>query len=304
MENALALPEDNKYNEQLAELMGQRQKGPTYSSLARVYTNKDFEDKEGNTLLPASFHVTVTEKQEDGTEVTKEYFQKTATFRVFKNVFQIRHFVAENDKGKQHINQTLKISDYQKEEMRDELGGYRCGKIKSKEKENYTKEEIELDRKIKKTHRILYGLFTMDNAVDRKGNSVSFVDLPVQMHLNGTNYLPFGDNVLDVVEDAEKLIWNFPLRLDLTRAEKGSLVWYIVGFGLDLTRHVVATTEDLELLKKFTETIAADNAEVDKKFNAANRKQSHTVDGMEMMEVMGVPSSTDLKSNFDDAIPF
>jgi len=304
MENALVLPEDNKYDERLAELMGQRQKGPSYSSLTRVYINKDFEDKEGNTLLPASFHVTVVEEDEDGTEITKEYFQKTATFRVFKNVFQIRHYLADNEEGKRHINQTLKISDYQKEEMRDELGGYRCGKIKSKERENYTKDELDLDKKIKKTHRILYGLFTMENAVDRKGNVVSLIDQPVQMHLNGTNYMPFGEKVLDVVEDAEKLIWNFPLRLDLTRAEKGTLVWYIVGFDLDFTRHVVATTEDLVLLSKFKETIDADNAEVDKKFDAANAKRGHTADGVEIMEDLGIPSSTDLASDFEDEIPF
>ena len=84
MENALALPEDNKYNEQLAELMGQRQSGGNYADgLTRVRVNKHHEDDEGNPIPPATFHVAITEKMEDGTEVTTDYFKKTATFRVF-----------------------------------------------------------------------------------------------------------------------------------------------------------------------------------------------------------------------------
>ena len=302
MENALTLPKDGTgYDAKLAEMMGQRQKKSDYSDdLPKLKVNKQFEDDDGNTIPPASFHVVQVNKDEDGNETKLNFYAKEATLRVFLNCFQVRQYDPDGNEGKgKHINQTLKITNYQ-QEMRDELGGLRCGKIKSKERDQYSEEEVKLDAKFKKTYRILYGTVTFENAVNEKGDKVELTNCPVQVHLRGTNYMPFGD-ILDAVEDADKMIWNFPLKLSLEKKKRGDTIWYIIGYNLDFNNHVVATEEDGTLLVKFLDTVKFDNDAVDAKFNAAMQKKSN---GDGAADIMNELEGDTLENDMNDGIPF
>ncbi len=302
MSTEIALPEDlDAYDPKLAELMGQHVVSENYANqLPRLKINKQFEDDDGNAIPPATFHLELVKELEDGTTESDHYFSKAVQFRYFINYYQIRHWDEDAKEGKgAQINKTLIVQNFQKE-MRDELGGTRCGKMYAKDRDGATKDVLDEDKK-RQTFRVVYGLVKFDDAVDLSGGDTTLDWTPVQLQLRGSNYMPLGE-VVDAIDDAGKMGWNFPLNLDLTRQKKGDTVWYVIGFDHDFNRHVPATKSDGELLLKFVDTIKVENDEIEKKYDAACKKNSGLASDQELVDSLEGDSSSSL--DLDDEIPF
>lgn len=308
MSNDLVLPTDlSQFDADVAKALGLKSgfEG-TVDTLPSLRINTAFDDDDGNTLTPGTFHASVPYEKEDGTFGRKEYFAKTAQIRIFANMFQIQHYNpdAKDDKDK-FVNKTILVPDMGNHEMVDELGGTRCGKIRAKDREGRSVEELERDKKTKQSYRFLYGKVKMDGAVNRQQEAQDLDWTPFRMRLRGTNFMGAGE-LLESIEKQGKMAYNVPVTISLERKKNGDVVYYEVKYEPDMVNLVPAIAEDGELLRKFYETIQAENQEVWKKHKAALKGTRTDEDqvAQDLMSDLEAEANSDLGSDLDDEIPF
>jgi len=256
------------YSDELAEMMGMG--GAREDYLPRLFINKDHEDDDGNEIPPGSFAVSV-----DGVTYFSKYNEKKETdsytyFRPFVNMFRIEHWgKAAEDEQVTCLNKTIFIPDWNVE-MIDEKGGTRCGKIKSKDRKNYTEQEIkDLDDANKQNFRYIWGEVSMHNAVDNQGNSVDLEPTPCVMKLRGTNFMPFDEEVITPLKKKKLLLPQIKCRLTHTRHKNGDVVYYVIGYKFDMSDPQPITNEDSALLRQFMDTVKGENTAVREKYEKA-----------------------------------
>lgn len=309
MTTDLALREDfdietiPDYDEEVAKALGLSDGFEGVKDLLpKLRINKDFDDDDGNALPPGTFHLRAYKEDADGNSSLVEGFGKEAQFRIFANFYQIIHYdpEAKNERGGKgvFVNKTIKVPNYNVE-MRDELGGLRCGKIRSKDKDNYSEEEQKLDGKLKKTYRFLYGLVKLDDAVDRKGNKVEIDWTPCLLRVRGVNYIPSGE-VLDAFSKKRVMAYNYVNTLSLTRHKNGDVVYYTINWNTDWQNPVKANKEDGELMLKFYETIKAENTEVEKKYTKAHAAVNADIEATNIIN--GLENGQSLENDFSDDV--
>ena len=281
------LPADIEgYDENIAEMMGMGSEDE-FNTLPRLKINRDFDDDAGNELPPGTFHLALN---------GVDYFAKSVIFRPFVNRMRVEHWV-EGDSGWGVSNRTIYVPDWS-HEMIDESGGTRCGKLKAKNRGDYSDDQLKaMGDKDKKMFRYVWGTVRIPNAVNRKGEQVSLDEpTPVFLKLQGSNFVPFDDEVIKGIK-RKGLLPNFEATCTLERKKNGATTYYIAHFAVDPSNRLPMTQDDVVLLRQFMDTIKYENDQVRTKFDKAIAKQSKVVDAEYAMSEL----SSDLE---DDDIPF
>jgi hypothetical protein len=257
--NALANSGGNDYSEELAKFLGQG--GPGQSLMLPVLKiNKDYEDDEetGTKLTPGTFMVA-----QDGVE----YYTKKALFRPYMQTYQVTEYDPDE---KKFVGKTIQIKNFS-EEMIDTTGGTRLGKMKSKDKRQLDENDprVKADKN-KQMYRYVYGTVRMPDAVGRDGKKNPLeTPIPCMIKLRGNNFMPYQDEYLDLVEKARKLQPQFETELSLERKKNGDTTYYIIHFDFNQNKALPLTGEDVELIKKFEETVQFENKQVWEQYNKA-----------------------------------
>ena len=268
--------------DQIAALTGQDTGGPR-NELRRLKINSDPVDDEGKPLPYGEFWV---HHPEHG-----PVFGKPVMFRPFIQVYQYIHY---DPKEKKFVNKTIQFKDFRQEQP-DELGGLRCGKVRKQDFDGLTHEQQEVQKQIK-CYRILYGVVRYEGKT-KDGSKVD-VEMPVELRLRGKNFMPIGQECIDILSKQKKLMFNYELKLSNRREKNGDTAYFIIEPSMDMTKTVPFTQDDMELLKKFQETIDVENQSVMEKYKAALAKNA-APDDDEEQAVSGV-----LESDLEDEIPF
>lgn len=276
---------NNATYEELAALIGQDDGGPQ-NTLGRLRINTDPVDDDGKPLPYGFFSVYVEGKG--------YVFGKPVNFRPFIQVFQYSKWDA---KEKKFVNKSIMAKSF-RQEIPDELGGFKCGKVAKNDLASLTEKQKE-DQKAIKCYRILYGVVTFKGKT-KEGEEVE-VREPVMLKLRGKNFMPIAEEVLDVLQKQKKLMFNYNIVLNNRREKNGDTAYFVIEPSVDLTAPVDFTQADFDLLKKFQETIDLENKAVMKKYEAALRKNAAvTEDEDDMVDVVTGDLDDDLEDDISD----
>lgn len=224
--------------------------GNTY--LPQLKINAEVVDDDGNQIPFGTYKIT-----QEGVTV---YGKLPVLFRPFMNTFQYLHY---DSKARAFVNKTVIVKSFS-EQMLDENGGMRCGKINAKElkvlvdKNLISAEELAKQKEIKCV-RGLYGLVTMNDAVTADGDKVTIEDLPCVWKMQGTNFNAV-DEALKGITKIRHLFFQHWLSLDkLNRKKEGSVTYFEAVVSAILDKEVPFTKDDMETFNDFKELIAKEN---------------------------------------------
>jgi hypothetical protein len=230
--------------------------------LPQLRINREAETDEGKRVPTGTYMVT----QNDVTV----YGKVPVLFRVFLNTFQYKQY---DDDAKRYPNKTIIVKSFQ-EEMQDELGGIKCGRIHPKELEVLKAKNLISPAEIKKQEQIkcyrrVYGLVTMQDAVTEDGVATTIENLPCVWEVSGVNA---PKDALDSITKLRHIFFQHWLVLDkLDRKKTGSNVYYEAHTTAILDKEVEFTKEDMAVFQSFRETIDRENRAISAKWRESKR---------------------------------
>lgn len=225
--------------------------------LPSLRVNYDDEDSDGNSVPRGQWTI-----QSDGTQ----YFAKDVSLRVLYSTYQYSHYDA--DEGKM-VSKSVHFTRFG-EEVYDDAGGKKCGKVKRKDFESLSKSEQKVQKKIKLS-KVLFGVVTL-TGVDNKGKKATLKNEPCVFYARGTNYMPMSDLIQDM-HNSKKVMQRTQLLLELKR-EKNDGVTYWSAVPAIEKEGVEVTTDDYELMRKFALTAHAESEDIFNKWRAIVIKNS------------------------------
>lgn len=264
------------------------QGNPLGSVLPRLKINYDAEvEIEGSDPISVprgAWTLTVLDKDENSIRV----YAKEAIVRAFLRGY--RYVVWNSDTEKLELLSS--IFKGWGDAVFDDLGNEFSG---SKFKKSVIKQYPEFDG-ILKCQQVIYATVTLPNAVDMNKIPVEVVDVSALWVVKGSGFMPIAD-VFKTFTDKGSDMVDYPLTVTTKREKKGQVTYFVpevkVGKLIDFTE------ADYELLKKFQNTINAENAELFKKFS--KKLEAEKSDNVISVEVV---SSDDLDADFNDDLPF
>ena len=266
---------DQLNQNQIMEMIGQ-DVGQTGTGLPRLTINRQPEDDEGNKLPVGTYAV-----YDSGVE--SMVYGKPATFRPFLNAFQFMEYDAEQNK----FSKRSVIFKNWKDDPIDTSGGSRCGKVPFKERDKLSQAELEHQKNIK-CYRLVFGMVSFDG-VTPNGNKVSVKDKPVLWRVTGSNFTPVGESIQSL-KNRKKLMFNHTLSLDTERRKAGSNVFYVSAIKVN-QKEVTFTKENMELMKKFQDTISSENEDIVALWKDANKSKNNGSDKEDAKIVSDVEGS-------------
>jgi len=266
---------DQLNQNQIMEMIGQ-DVGQTGTGFARLTINRQPEDDDGNKLPVGTYAV-----YDSGVE--SMVYGKPATFRPFLNSFQFMEYDSEQNK----FSKRSVIFKNWKDDPIDTSGGSRCGKVPFKERDKLSQAELEHQKSIK-CYRLLFGTVSFDG-VTSNGNKVSVKDKPVLWRVTGSNFTPVGESIQSL-KNRKKLMFNHTLSLDTERRKAGSNVFYVSAIKVN-QKEVTFTKENMELMKKFQDTISSENEDIVTLWKDANKSKNNGNDKEDAKIVSDVEGS-------------
>lgn len=215
-------------------------------------------------------------------------YGKTVLFRPFLSKYQYRIFDTKEEKYK---NRSIQFNNWN-EDIYDEQGTFKCGKVSGKAKAALTPDQQEQNKSIR-CSRIFYGTVSFVG-VTAKGEKVTVQDFPCMWRVQGNSFLPV-DEIIKSLTKRQMLMYNHFLLLNTKREQTGSNVYYVVAPALD-KKTINFTEENFELIKTFQNIIDSENSEILDKWRVATSKQPSELEKKIVGEVIDV--------ELNDEIPF
>lgn len=260
------------------------------NGLPLLKVNVDDEDENGNTIPRGQWSL----YGEDG-----RVFGKKASFRPYYAAYQYSHF---DSNTMQLISKSIFFQNFS-DEVFDTVGTYKCGKLPRKQIKTLTDHEQELQRKIKLAHTF-FGLASVEGT-NPKGEKAKVVDVPCMLVCRGANYMPMTE-FFESLNRVNIPPYSVVVELDLKREKNGGVTYWtyqpdVIKEGLKLT------TPDFELIKKFIDTVAAENKDVFelwRKQNVSVKRGTKTITNGSTVDAALNDSVDDLVKGKSDVSPF
>jgi hypothetical protein len=275
----------------LMKMIGQGQAEQQTSRWPFLKINRDADDDEGNSLPVGTF--TMYSKQ-----AGKRVYGKPALLRPLLNRYQYRLFDPDKE---QYINNSIIFTDFG-EDIPDEQGGFKCGKVSAKNLDTLTTLQAQAQKNIK-CFRLVYGLVSL-NGVTPEGEKITVDNEPVVWKVRGSNFMPIGE-VFESLRKQKKLLFNYQISLDLERQKKGSNVYYVAKPTLANDDPIPLLSVDMDLLKEFITDIENQNAEIWEKHKRVQSKQPTASEKKALKVIEGESeevSLTTLEHDMNDSI--
>ena len=228
-------------------------KGPSIPSLK---INSNGEDANGNQIPLGAFFLNTAED--------RVYAKEDVKLRAFSNHIQYQHW---GDNGL--INKSLLIKN-QREEARDQLGGFMCGMPTYEQSKNMTPEERQ-EFEGRDRYRIIRGLVTYTGKT-AQGTEVTFTNEPCVLSLKRKNYGPFWHDVVKRMPNNMN-IWDFEnvLKAEKMKTEKGA-VYYVMRFSPQFGNPIPMDQLTYDSLAHVSGLVTAENKRIDEAFKLASKQ--------------------------------
>lgn len=226
-------------------------------NLPSLRVNYDDQDDDGNDIPRGQFVIS----NPDGVRV----FAKSVKLRIMAVRMQYSRYDAEAQK-------TASTSIYFRsfyDEVPDDTGTLKCGKVDKKKFETLTDPEKNFQKSIKLA-RVLFCLISVEGKT-AKGEDATIENMPCVFYARGTNYMPISD-YLDQFnkKGSYSSVWTeFTLE---RKRNGGASFWEVKPETKDKAN---VTVEDITLLRDFDATIQAVNDDILGKWTKAKAKQGN-----------------------------
>lgn len=269
-------------NASMADMMNAIGQGQSFQSkFSRLSINKNGEDDQGRAIKPGSYAVWSKEEND-------YVYSKLAQFRPLLSKYQYRVF---DNEANATTNRTIQFGSWN-DEIIDELGGFKCGKITGKAALKLPPDLLEMQKKIK-CYRYLYGLLSGDFTPADSTKIVKMVDVPVVWRMRGLAFQAVGE-VMDTLTKQKRIMFNFAWELTTTRQTKGSNIYYIPIISV-IDNYLQLEESNIVLYNEFQEVVDVENSEITEKYNSATKKITVTAQEKAIVDAIDVP--------FNDVIP-
>jgi hypothetical protein len=285
----------DQYNPALAAELGLTT-GRNFSTLSTVHINYDPDDADKRRLPVGVFKI--IKRDENGDAET--FFAETVHFRPFMSNYQIRHWQpgTPGKKGK-YKNQTILVPTWF-DEMRDELGGTRCGKVKYKDWPELDEAGKEAQKNIKAS-RLVFGTVSFSKAEkvvpvsEVKGGLVDVgaeEEIACSWRMTKGNMMAMGD----VLEGYEKQkVFSFarkiPISLKRVQREGAAKPSYNMVFDTDNAAPYPLDDGTVELIKSFQEEVSRVNKDIEDKYDKAIMATPTAEEEQVLLDITGGGSS-------------
>lgn len=275
MENQLSVIESNPTA--LADLMGVSQSSsPKKSALAEVKQlhqpimgtkNVDGEDMEVAVIKAASYSVTFP----DGSV----YYSPTITIRPFIQRFQFQRWDGAYKSGDGKEGRMLRtvLAKSLNQDLKDNYGGINCGRP-SGYVQDFNALPPKTQELMRQTKRVkaIFGMCTLDKAMDEQGNPVDVDPFPFFMNVKNRESYKNLDSLYSSIQKKNRLPIHYELLLsgEVKSIPTGATYGVITG---KLGKSVDVTTDDNEVLNNFVEWIKSTNSTI-LNFWEENNKES------------------------------
>tara|TARA_R100001509_G_scaffold43454_1_gene23531 strand:+ start:2556 stop:3404 length:849 start_codon:yes stop_codon:yes gene_type:complete len=256
---------DNLDESALMALTGQGGAPATGSGngLPRLSINYTDEDDDGNRLPKGHWKLML-----DGRFV----FAEKLTLRPFSRMYTYSHWDNEENVFVSQSIQTGSLGD----KFPDTAGGEKCGRLtKDQEKDlEATDPRLLLSREVV-CNQVVYATVS-GTAKDAEGNDVELDNQPVVAYFKKSGFRPVRE-ALDLITRQKKLMQKTVFQLGTKKMKSGSVNFWVPTFAqTDYLKDL--TQDDLDLIKKFLETIKGYNDGVLEKFREAQKLSMDSLD--------------------------
>ena len=227
-------------------------------------------DESGNQLTLGAFYTT--------TDGEKVYATEGVRLRVLSSKIQYQHW---GDDGL--INKSILV-DSQKEEARDQLGGYMCGMPTFEQSQAMTPDKraefVGRDR-----FRIIRGLVTYTGKT-ATGEEKTITNLPVLLSLKRKNYGPFfWDVIKKIPRNSATYDYDCVLSAERHTTPKGAS-YYVMRFAPDLSKKIPIDQLTYDSLQHVAGLIIEENAKIEKAFKYAHMQQDDEEEAARIMDAV------------------
>lgn len=289
--------------DELEQMLEQKAKEKSLVGIPRLSINRTPESDDGKTLPMGHYTVTL---QDPETRDIFQLFAKEVTFQPLK--YQMQYSVW--DEVEQKISaKSIFFSSFFGTEIKDNIGGMKCGKFTRKEKEtlekagNWTKEMNDVQEAAKCAQH-LWGFLTMDG-VDADGVKRSVVNVPVEIKAGGANYMGISDR-MNELEKTSTPIFRHPWSLTNHSEKNGSNVYYVIDAVIDRKTQLKLPENAVDVFRMFEEAIETNNKTVLASWDAVHMVTAQDEsDAKTVKDMLNAPLGSDLGDDFGDTeVPF
>ena len=233
------------------------------NGLPRLAINYTDEDDDGNSLPKGHWKLMV-----DGRFVYAEKLK----LRPFSRMYTYSHW---DDEEKGFVSQSIQTGSLG-DKFPDSIGGEKCGRLtKDEEKElSPTDPRLLLSREVV-CNQVVYATES-GTAKDAEGNDVKLDNQPVVAYFKKSGFRPVRE-ALDLITRQKKLMQKTVFLIGTKKMKSGSVTFWVPTFAqTDYLKDLVQ--DDLDLIKKFLETIKIYNEGILEKFREAQKLSTESID--------------------------
>tara|TARA_A100001388_G_scaffold230025_1_gene181966 strand:- start:15090 stop:15950 length:861 start_codon:yes stop_codon:yes gene_type:complete len=265
----LAIKETGLSLEEISAQLGASSgtKGPSIPSLK---INSNGEDANGNQIPLGAFFLNTAED--------RVYAKEGVKLRAFSNHIQYQHW---GDNGL--INKSLLIKN-QREEARDQLGGFMCGMPTYEQSKNMTPEERK-QYEGRDRYRIIRGLVSYVGKT-AQGKEITLENEPCVLSLKRRNYGPFWHDVVKRMPNGMNL-WDFEnvLKAEKMKTDKGA-VYYVMRFSPQFGNPIPMDQLTYDSLAHVSGLVTSENKRIDEAFKLASTQTEEEQEAARILDAV------------------
>ena len=222
---------------------------------------------------------------------SKYFYAKSISIRPFMQRFMLRRYIANlNAKAgepKGMFHRTI-MSDNLNSDLKDNTGRFNCGKPSGyiEDFKSLAPDMQDLIRQIKRV-RVVFGVFTLDNPVDEKGQPAELSDLPFIWEIDNKDaFKTIGDQFNEYVKKSRLPIQHM-IHLSGTKANQlpNGSYFYTPLAEVDFSESFDVTDEDQKLFGDFVDWIKNFNDYICKEWEKKVESRQNPVSEEEMETV-------------------
>lgn len=212
--------------------------------------------------------------------------------------YQVREWDAVKE---EYAAETIFFQKGWDEKCEDTAGGYRCGKLKSKDLKDCQDEDLLAAQRNKKFYRVLWGLATL-NGEDMHGNPATAENIPFIARIRGQGFMPLCDYIASFSQGQE--LFQFVTNWEIEDGDHATTDFWIPKAVRGEPTKGLADPNVQEVLPMLLEWREAHNKEVRDEYDKKNGLL--TIDNV---ETVGTPSmkmveTVVLDDDLNDEVPF
>jgi hypothetical protein len=221
---------------------------------------------------------------------SKYFYAKSISIRPFMQRFMLRRYIANlNAKAgepKGMFHRTI-MSDNLNSDLKDNTGRFNCGKPSGyiEDFKSLAPDMQDLIRQIKRV-RVVFGVVTLDNPVDEKGQPAELSDLPFIWEIDNKDaFKTIGDKFNEYVKKSRLPIQHM-IHLNGTKANQlpNGSYFYTPLAEVDFSESFDVTDEDQKLFGDFVDWIKNFNDYICKEEKVESRQNPVSEEEMETVE--------------------